>query len=41
MIREAVAKGRARSVRKDRKWTVAGLEATVDFLSRIEIEFLD
>jgi hypothetical protein len=31
MIREAVAKGRARSVRKDRKRTVEDLEATIDF----------
>jgi hypothetical protein len=39
MIRGTVAKGRARSVRKARKRTVADLEATIDFLSRIEIEF--
>jgi hypothetical protein len=41
MIRGAMAKRRARSVRKAAKRTVEDLEATIDFLSKIEIEFLD
>ena len=41
MIRGAVAKGRARSVRKARRRTVEDLEATIDFLTRIEIDFQD
>jgi hypothetical protein len=41
MIREAVAKKRAKSVRKARTRTVKDPEATIDFLSKIEIEFQD
>jgi hypothetical protein len=41
MICGAVAKRRAKSVREARKRTVEDLEATIDFLTRIEIDFQD